>query len=145
LKGLSATFEIADLPNVAESLETALREHRFEDCSPLIETFSAAFENAIVAVGTLANRSDTEAGEPNVLPFDLQTVIPAIDALEESLAASGIEAVDMAVFLSGRFGMGPIKNLAGTLVAQTAEFDYDSAAETLKGIKKAVMASQNPS
>jgi predicted ATPase/signal transduction histidine kinase/CheY-like chemotaxis protein/HPt (histidine-containing phosphotransfer) domain-containing protein len=145
LKGLSATFEIADLPNVAESLETALREHRFEDCPPLIETFSAAFENAIVAVGTLANRSDTEAGEPNVLPFDLQTVIPAIDALEESLAASGIEAVDMAVFLSGRFGMGPIKNLAGTLVAQTAEFDYDSAAETLKGIKKAVMASQNPS
>lgn len=44
----------------------------------------------------------------------------------------------MAVSLHRQFGTGAVKNLVGTLVEQTAEFDYDSAVQTLKGIRKAI-------
>ncbi|MGZ3236217.1 MAG: AAA family ATPase [Burkholderiaceae bacterium] len=144
LKGLTATFEIADLPAIAESLETALREQRFEACPPLIDAFEVGFEKAIAAIGALVSQSNAEVAGPlaaNVVPVDIKAVLPAINALEVSLASSSIEAVDMAVSLHSQFGIGAIKNLAGTLVAQTAEFDYDSAIETLRGIKKAVMVS----
>jgi hypothetical protein len=47
----------------------------------------------------------------------------------------------MAVALHSQFGAGEIRSLAGTLVEQTAEFDYDNACKTLKGIRKAMMAS----
>ncbi|MGZ5818450.1 MAG: ATP-binding protein, partial [Burkholderiaceae bacterium] len=143
LKGLCATFEIAELPGVAEALETALREHRFEVCPALIDVFEVGFEKAIAAVGALVKQSNTEqiGSEENTLPVDINTVLPAIDALETSLASSSIEAVEMAVSLHRQLGIGAIGDLAVTLVEQTAEFDYDSAIETLNGIRKAVVAS----
>ncbi len=135
LAGLAATFEIAQLPQAARALESAIRERRYKPCDDLIYALDAALAPALSACASLA-LSDTQASSTRQV-IDKAQVLASIDALAVELDNCMLDSETASNTLLELLGTH-FPDLTQTLAQQIAVFDFDEAQKTLSRISKAV-------
>jgi CheY-like chemotaxis protein len=139
LKGVAGSVGAIEVQPAAAALDAALAKGATAIYGQLLDTLESAL--AAVASGLVRLDKHDEGGKPAIGPMNIEAVLPLLDYLASLIRELDPDAEITASTLRRQLGAEPARPLADALVEQLANYDFDTAGQTLVRLREMLKVS----